>query len=262
MPIFGNLLNPILCLADVIPQPFPDLKQKIDVGEEIVSDDFKPLWTADSVKNKLYDQHNWKCCYCEQKREKKRDSDIEHFRPKTEIDGEGKPGYWWLAYAWDNLFISCKNCNQAYKKTQFPLLDSNRGTFSTGISTEKPVLIDPVKEDPGDFIDFHWTSGKSKPIDIDVVELKGKDSEGRGAGTIRICGLNRDYLTKERGRSLKRLYSISQTMHLAIKEKNDGIIANIGYLIKEETFANSFYAGFTRAYFRDQGLDDYISTDI
>ncbi len=252
---------PIVLSGKSARKTLENIERKINDEEEIFSDDFKPVWTYDSVKNKLYDHHNWKCCYCEQEREKKRDSDIEHFRPKTEIEGEGKPGYWWLAYDWDNLFISCKNCNQAYKGTQFPLLDPNRGDFNNGILAERPVLIDPEKEDPDDFIYFHWTSGQSEPLDIDFVELKGKDNEGRGLGTIRICGLNRDYLTKARGKLLRRLYMVSRTIHLAIERNDEELIAITEQIIKEETSARKAYTGFKRAYFRDQGLGGYISTD-
>lgn len=239
------------------------LKQKIDSGEEIKSDDFKPIWTSNSVKDKLYNHHNWKCCYCEQKREKKRDSDIEHFRPKTEIDGVGKPGYWWLAYDWDNLFISCKQCNQAFKGTQFPLLDRNRGNFEDGIDAERPVLIEPIKDNPDNFIAFRWTSGRNEPIvDIDIVKPIGIDTEDRGSGTIMICGLNRDYLNKERGgRTLFRLYFLSKYMNKFLNENNEEAIADTAEMIRVETSADSTFAGFKRAYFCDQGLGDFVSAD-
>lgn len=239
------------------------LKQKYDSKEEIKSDDFKPIWTSDSVKNKLYNHHKWKCCYCEQKREKKRDSDVEHFRPKTEIDGVGKPGYWWLAYDWDNLFISCKQCNQAFKGTLFPLLDSNRGNFEDGVDEERPVLIEPTNEKPENFIAFRWTSGRNKPIvDIDIVKPIGIDAEGRGNGTIRICGLDREYLNKERGgRTLHRLYYLSKYMNKFLNENNEEAITDTAEIILEETSADSPFAGFKRAYFCDQGLGDYVSAD-
>ena len=74
------------------------------------------LW-LDDVRSTLYDHHNKKCCYCERKRDLKREPDIEHFRPKAKVTEDAEhPGYWWLAYDWKNLFFSCRTCNQEFKK--------------------------------------------------------------------------------------------------------------------------------------------------
>jgi hypothetical protein len=53
------------------------------------------------------------------------------FRPKggwVQNDGDAltQPGYYWLAYEWSNLLISCQLCNQEFKKNRFPLLNPTR----------------------------------------------------------------------------------------------------------------------------------------
>ncbi len=87
--------------------------------------------------------HN-KCAYCET-REARSAYHAEHFRPKARVryqsagaqvkrrfqpalvqDEHGQdmdhPGYFWLAYHWQNLLPSCNNCNSARgKNDQFPV---------------------------------------------------------------------------------------------------------------------------------------------
>ena len=68
--------------------------------------------------------------------------DVEHFRPKGRVHERPEhPGYYWLAYAWSNLYAACQHCNQhrrdkptwrnpkegpaAGKLDQFPLADES-----------------------------------------------------------------------------------------------------------------------------------------
>lgn len=104
-------------------------------GYRIVVDD---LWRA---------QH-YKCCYCE-KKVTKSFNDVEHYRPKACADRRpgctDRHGYWWLAFTWDNLLLSCPTCNRSAKNDQFPL---NHGSISLQPETpppgnESPLLIDP-----------------------------------------------------------------------------------------------------------------------
>lgn len=73
------------------------------------------VYSHDDVKEALINLFNGKCAYCEKRVFTV--SDIEHYRPKGRIDpGSGeeviKPGYYWLAADWDNLLLSCQECNQ------------------------------------------------------------------------------------------------------------------------------------------------------
>ncbi|MEZ5007772.1 MAG: hypothetical protein R2753_06420 [Chitinophagales bacterium] len=64
----------------------------------------------DIWKKELVNSQGKKCCYCEKPIDK---GDLEHYRPKKgwkQNNGAAmtKPGYYWLAYRWRNLLLSCK----------------------------------------------------------------------------------------------------------------------------------------------------------
>ncbi|MBM3747473.1 MAG: hypothetical protein FJW34_16935 [Acidobacteria bacterium] len=62
-----------------------------------LSKEFVSHWGEDDVRTAVWEMQNHKCCYCERKREKNRESDVEHFRPKAEVtEAAGSHrGYWW-----------------------------------------------------------------------------------------------------------------------------------------------------------------------
>ena len=89
--------------------------------------------------------------------------DVEHFRPKGAYQKLNStnltyPGYYWLAYNWDNLMLSCEKCNRSYKRNQFPLqTEATRKLFHNhpnSIPNEDPLLINPNFEDPSVHIIF------------------------------------------------------------------------------------------------------------
>lgn len=129
------------------------------------------VYSNPEVKQALIDLFKGKCAYCESNVLHIYPGDVEHFRPKGEIaeaTPNKKPGYYWLAAEWDNLLLSCRNCNQKLKhrgfgetskKTmgkmnQFPLSDPTKyvrnHTNPTGIKDEEQyrLLLNPCIEDP------------------------------------------------------------------------------------------------------------------
>ena len=87
--------------------------------------------------------------------------DVEHFRPKGGYKQRRRgparrPGYYWLAYDWDNLFYSCQLCNQRFKRNLFPLRDGRRRARSHThrLDKEEPLLVDPAEQDPSKYIGF------------------------------------------------------------------------------------------------------------
>jgi hypothetical protein len=179
------------------------------------SDDFenRQLWTA-SWKHRqqvrglhkaaLVGPEPWstKCAWCEQLRPWKREIDVEHNRPKvwvTEWAGappfvsdtppseiDVGPGYWWLAFEWKNYSLSCKTCNQGWKRRLFPVV-APRPTCVEGVEhIEKPLLLDPGSTfRPREH--FRWTiEGIMEPISPE------------GYATIVTCGLNRKDLLVRR----------------------------------------------------------------
>ena len=85
---------------------------------------------------------------------------MEHYRPKGAVQqalGQKKeyPGYYWLAYDWNNLLFSCTACNTK-KGELFPLLDKKARARShhDDITMEQALLINPTVENPRDHIRF------------------------------------------------------------------------------------------------------------
>jgi uncharacterized protein (TIGR02646 family) len=118
------------------------------------------IWGRNVKKALMLAQHN-KCCYCESKLPPTSYGDVEHYRPKgavRQIAGqhEEHPGYYWLAYDWNNLLVSCAFCNTRHKRNLFPLVDNNARVRShhDNIDSEQPLLVNPAIEDPRDHIYF------------------------------------------------------------------------------------------------------------
>src|ERR1043166_1757000 len=86
------------------------------------------IYNDPDVKEALRVAQNNKCCYCERCFEDSAYLHIEHYRPKgaykqNRRDKRRFPGYYWLAYDWDNLYLSCHPCNCSHKGDLFPLAD-------------------------------------------------------------------------------------------------------------------------------------------
>ncbi|WP_158978023.1 hypothetical protein [Cellulophaga sp. L1A9] len=155
-----------------------------------------------TVKDQLkLEQYN-KCCYCESKFTTNSPGDVEHFRPKGRykipgVSGYKKPGYYWLAYDWNNLFFSCEVCNREYKKENFPLFeDCDRAIPHLKnhlIRSEKPILICP-NENPSNHLEFQEDTIIAKDI--------------RGKMSIKYYGLKRKGLLDDRLSSFNSLKSI------------------------------------------------------
>jgi uncharacterized protein (TIGR02646 family) len=171
------------------------------------------------VKAALSKMSSDKCAYCEADYDVTQPSDLEHFRPKGAIEtdaGLRKPGYWWLAARWDNLLPSCIRCNRketltlfdgsrllSGKGNRFPLNDEERRAHVVGgESMEEPLLIDPCREDPSDFIRFVDNDGNciAVPVDEDQTSLSAQ----RARASIDTYGLNRFGLVRDRSRYMGR----------------------------------------------------------
>ena len=111
------------------------------------------------------------CMYCE----RNEGTDIEHFKPKSIYPEK--------AFDWDNYLLACSNCNSNYKRSRFPLDPGG-----------KPLLLDPIEDDPFDHLFFSPGSGKVKAL---------RQSE-KGFKSIRVYGLDRlDRSRKDAWVSLK-----------------------------------------------------------
>lgn len=169
-------------------------------------------------KEDLVNMFHQRCAYCECLVTVGNRGDIEHFRPKGEsVNKDGvtvKPGYYWLAADWNNLYLSCTNCNQ---NTGFKVIDPNDPTKlieKTGgkmnqfalqdekfrlkhelqtLEEEEPyrLLIDPCRDKPEQLLDFQ---------DSGVVKTKQKTgiAAERASYSIDVFMLQREILVKVR----------------------------------------------------------------
>jgi hypothetical protein len=153
-----------------------------------------------------------KCAYCECIITASQPGDVEHYRPKGRIrDEDGKivkteagsdhPGYWWLAYRWDNLLPACIDCNRRRKHGDLDTAAGKAEYFGIrGKRAEKPkdplekeiaMLLDPSERgfDPDEHFEF-YPDGLMKP------------KTERAAYTCQLLGLNlREALVAERKRA-------------------------------------------------------------
>ena len=145
-----------------------------------------------NVKATLLKAQFNKCCYCESKFRSTSSGDVEHYRPKAfsqQDRGQPRiyPGYYWLVYDWDNLFVSCGVCNRSHKKNYFPLSnpDGRVRDHSGDLNQEKPLILNPGgSNNPLEHICFHN-------------EL-AKGTTKAGKTTVDMIGLNRHPLQESR----------------------------------------------------------------
>ena len=152
----------------------------------------RDYYSAPEVKAVLVAMHCSKCCYCEKRYTTSAYLHVEHFRPKagfrqasTQLKDE-LPGYYWLAYRWETLLLSCYDCNSRHKGTFFPLSNPKKRARSHhfDIAEEHPLLVNPAEEDPRGHIRF----------DEDLPT----GTNWRGRATIARLGLRRKNLREDR----------------------------------------------------------------
>lgn len=158
----------------------------IDAGEYYDTQPFNDRYKSDDVREGLINIYKRKCAFCEQRVEQYH---IEHYRPKAK--------YYWLAFSWDNLLLSCPTCNQN-KGVNFEL-DGVAVTFTNNemnirnINTsssnydlvELPKMVNPEITDPLGNIRFQFNG---------IIE----SDEPRFAYTIEKIKINRKDLNDRR----------------------------------------------------------------
>ena len=175
----------------------------------------KNLYKKRNIKDNIFfnkdGPFHGKCVYCE--RLLAMHDDMDHFRPKKGvtdknnkkieiIDESGNtiphPGYYWLAYDWKNLLPACKDCNSLKKvngkligkQNRFPV-KGKHASCPEEIKAEKPLLINPVIQDPSEHLKMDTVTGN-------IIGLTEK-----GNMCIDIFGLNdRDVLLEGRKKAM------------------------------------------------------------
>lgn len=139
-----------------------------------------------TVRDELDACQHGKCAFCEVLIPRPyADAHVEHWRPKGAVkqargQEDEHPGYYWLAYDWDNLLLSCVFCNRGNKRTIFPIEDvtARARNHSQSTASERPLLLKPDDgSDPAD--------------DIEFIEELPRGTSTRGRRTIEVLGLDR-----------------------------------------------------------------------
>lgn len=219
------------------------------------------IYQAEAVKQQLrIDQHD-KCCYCESKDFVSTSYEaVEHFRPKggyqqVATDPISKPGYYWLAYEWSNLYLVCTRCNTDYKGNLFPLQNpaTRAHSHTDDLGAERPLLLDPATEDPAAHLSF--------------VEDAVQALDARGQACIDVFGLDRPALIKQRIAHLQALHNArivgALDLSLPLNSRARQFLRDFGYshaegqkivevarqIWAEAAFDSGQFAGMVRAKF-------------
>jgi len=200
--------------------------------------------SAKVVKNTLKKIYHYKCAFCEATL-KNSYAEIEHYRPKKSSNltkCDSTKSYYWLAFAWDNLLPSCKMCNisksncfdiyniRADCNKEEDTLTSLHVSLQKYNDSERPKLLHPEIDKFEEYIHF---------------QKKGKmitDNE-RVKYTIKICNLNRKYLSELReeiitdySNRVKKMFRVLIEMKPKLSEKNMVQVMSLAF---DEVFKKS-----------------------
>lgn len=166
------------------------------------------IYGHEEVKTALRNLQHGICCYCESCYESTTFGDVEHYRPKGYYqqhkgDEQHRPGYYWLAYKWENLMYACEKCNRIYKKNYFPLKDPSKRFDKDlrNISQEEPLLINPYEEKNPE---QHLTFDENRIIPL----------TDEGKASIEYYGLDREELNESRRDIYVPLRALAETLQI------------------------------------------------
>lgn len=234
--------------------------------EEGVDHQVRDLYRDDQVRMALEKLFHRKCAYCESRLGTVAPEEVEHYRPKGAVAEQPEhPGYYWLAYRWENLYPACTFCNQRRrdrphwdrpvtgpttgKGTSFPLEDeSGRAmTPEADPGQERPLLLDPCSPDVDPEECFRYdVQGQVHPVGPKNV---------RAQATIRICHLYRTRLVDERKDVIlrtKRLVQALERLRVRLGPEDPDVF-ELQQMLAEQRQAGATYAGAARYVMRDPG---------
>ncbi|MBL8896850.1 MAG: AAA family ATPase, partial [Planctomycetes bacterium] len=205
------------------------------------------LWQERDVVEAVTSIAHKKCAYCEAKlRAGDEEQIVDHFRPFEEALGGDTPapnGYWWLAYAWENLLPACALC-RANKGLHFPVLGDR--LESPDDREEDALLLDPTLDNPLHYLRFR-RDGRVEPLDV-------TPAIPSALKTIEVIGLNRPDLVRARGERFRALVdAVKPLLGEQVKPSRydrERIIATV----LDECDAKREHAGALRSWLRYQAL--------
>jgi uncharacterized protein (TIGR02646 family) len=237
----------------VIPQQSNTTHSKrmevINSGAYTDSENFNSRYKQADIRVALNNIYKGKCAFCEQKEEV---THVEHYRPKKK--------YYWLAYSWDNLLMSCPSCN-INKSTHFEL-DGDIASFvnkevnirNINVSStiydakEQPKMVNPEITEPLGLIQFDRNG-------------KIKSDNPRFKYTIEKCQIDRKSLNDSRRSLLDRFKEHIRDAFIDNIELQDRIIAvntNIRNFITDSRKQDEEFLAFRRYAIDEDWLNDIV----
>lgn len=207
---------------------------------------FKKIYGSAAVKQSLLVAQHGKCAYCENRIDSEYGG-VEHYRPKgavqqSKASGVELPGYFWLAYQWDNLLVVCSRCN-THKGEAFPLAQPKaRAVGGASHADEMPLLLDPTMDEP------------ERHIRFDAERALAVDLGRRGSATIETLGLNRRELLDGRRECYQPLSGFLDLLAAARSgaEIPSQHLSTISLLIAKATQATGRYSAMVRGLVRSR----------
>ena len=157
-----------------------------------IIEDNQQRWTA---LRQAFEEASFDKCWYTECKSPGADNDIDHFRPKGRVrEDRTHPGYYWLAFDWKNMRLSCQRANRPRiapgapvaggKATHFPLLPTGVRARAPGddLALEHPALLDPTE--PGDPVLL--TFRPNGEIDVSP-EFKGNAVAEAKVQASRLC---------------------------------------------------------------------------
>ena len=209
---------------------------------------FKKLYRSTRVKDVLKKLQHDKCCYCE-RRVAPSETRVDHFRPKGAVrqskddNSREHPGYYWLAYRWDNLVLACGECNLR-KSDYFPLENPGQRARShlDPVDRELPLLLNPyVETELREHIAFNGSGCEH--------------GTERGRVTVQVLGLNGPYLQDERQHALKMLEFACDVLCAKEDPSLGDIVCEARWRIMEAVQRDAPFSAMARDYLRYRPVD-------
>jgi uncharacterized protein (TIGR02646 family) len=167
------------------------------------------------LKKTLAKASNNKCWYCESE-ELRSDMAVDHFRPKNQVaECPSHPGYWWLAFDWENYRFSCNFCNSPHGTAEDPTRGGKHDHFplftpppralvpEDDWREERPKLLDPVV--PGDAVLLIFLDDGNPRPRYDVTE--NAVAFERANVSIELYHLKHERLTARRAEIYRQIKS-------------------------------------------------------
>ncbi len=185
------------------------------------------IYRHQEVLAALVESHHGKCCFCEQYVQE--DGDVEHFRPKAH--------YYWLAYEWSNLVLSCSPCNSRHKRNLFPLEnEASRATCHTDdLTREEPLFINPCEEDPEQVIEW------------EAEYPKARDGNRKAHETLQALRLDLRGLPITRRVRLGEIDRLFDALQVAVIRSYAELVPKLKDMIEKKRQDQSDFAAMVRA---------------